>query len=163
MIHEAQQILDLIIRPTAQLVKMGKPEFKEAQDFLMAYVGAVESSYDNHRQVLNSGNYGVGIGLWQMEPDTYIDNLNKLNDFPEIKGRILDACYLDMMPTADVMMWNIRFAYCMARFHFWRYPEPLPDKDDIEGMARYWLKYYNRGGKGTIDRFVSVAKSLQLK
>ena len=163
MVREPQQVLDLIIRPVSPLVGMGKPELVEVGEFFLTYVGAVESSFDNLRQVLQSGNYGPGHGWWQMEPDTFDDNVNKLNGFPDLRKRILAACYLDIMPPKDVLIWNIRFAYCMARFHFWRYQEPLPKKDDIEGMARYWLKYYNRGGKGTVERFVNVAKALNLK
>ena len=163
MVREPQQVLDLIIRPITPLLMMGKPEFRDNQEFFMTYVGAVESGFDNLRQVLDSGNYGKGHGWWQMEPDTFDDNVNKLNEFPDLKETILKACCLDSMPGKDVMIWNIRFAYSMARFHFWRYPEPLPKKDDIEGMANYWLKYYNRGGKGTVERFVTIAKSLNLK
>ena len=163
MVREPQQVLDLIIRPVTPLIKLGKPEFVDDQEYFMTYVGATESSYDNLRQVLASGNYGKGHGWWQMEPDTFEDNVTKLGEFPDIKKRILEVCYLDMMPSHEVLIWNIRFAYCMARFHFWRYPEPLPKRTDFEGMANYWLKYYNRGGKGTVERFVTIAKSLNLK
>ena len=161
MIREAQQIMDLIIRPLTPLLGMGG----ENGEYLMCYVGAVESSYDNLRQVLDSGNYGLGHGWWQMEPDTFNDNKKYLNTMPDLRKRILAACYLDILPPMDVMIWNIRFAYAMARFQFWRHKEPLPDKDDLEGLARYWIKYYNGNGlgKGTVERFVTVAKSLNLK
>ena len=34
-------------------------------------------------------------------------------------------------------------------------PEKLPNSYDIEGLAKYWKKYYNtEGGKGTVEKFI---------
>lgn len=52
------------------------------------------------------------------------------------------------------MTWNLRFATAMARIHYWRVPEPLPDADDIDGLARYWKQHYNAPlGHGTAEQF----------
>lgn len=164
MPKEAQQILDLIIRPLTPLHGMGD----EHGEFLLCYTGAVESGYDNLRQILPSGNYGLGHGWFQMEPFTYADCVQWLDYFPELRDRILKACLLDKMPDVDVLLWNIRFSACMARVRYYRHGrenENLPRKDDLTGLAQYWLRYYNGNGegKGSIERFVNVAKSLNLK
>lgn len=137
----------------------------EDGEFLLCYTGATESGFDSLRQILPSGNYGIAHSWWQMEPDTFTDCVNQLEYFPELRDRILKACLLDRMPTIDVMIWNIRFAACMARFRYFRHKEKLPKKDDLEGLASYWIRYYNGNGegKGSIERFVNVAKSLKLK
>ena len=41
----------------------------------------------------------------------------------------------------------------MARIHYLRVPEKLPD--NLIGYSRYWKKYYNtEQGKGTEEEFV---------
>lgn len=158
MNRESQQVLDLIIKPLLGLIGMDS----ESAQLLMVYTGAVESGYDNLKQVLQSGNYGAGNGWWQMEEATYNSLVKYLNSNSDIRRRILAACYLDVMPPFECMIWNQRFACAMARIKYWPFAEPLPKPDDLEGMARYWLKYYNGGGKGTTERFIEVCKNLVL-
>ena len=43
----------------------------------------------------------------------------------------------------------------MTRIHYLRVPEKLPEANDVEGLARYWKKYYNTSaGKGTEKDFM---------
>ena len=43
----------------------------------------------------------------------------------------------------------------MCRVHYYRVSEALPEENDIEGMARYWKKYYNTPlGAGTEEEFI---------
>lgn len=158
MNREAQHVLDLIIKPLLPLLGMDS----ESARLLMVYTGEVETSYDYLRQVLESGNYGPAIGWWQMEEATFNSLLKYLNKEPDIRRRVLSACYLDIMPPYESMTWNLRFACAMARVNYWQYTEKLPQPNDLEGLAKYWLKYYNGNGqgKGTVERFMSICKNL---
>lgn len=155
---DAQQIMDTIIRPATTII--GLPGYDG--DFLVAYTGAVESGYSTLKQ-----DHGPALGFWQMEPASYDDNVRYLNmaKNSDLKKRLLAACYLDIFPAADALVWNLRLASTMCRVQYHRRPEPLPNYDDLEGMAKYWLKFYNGDGlgKGTIDRFVDVCKGLTIR
>ena len=49
----------------------------------------------------------------------------------------------------------------MARLKYWRYPSPIPDPDDLEGLGHYWLKVYNAGGKGTIEKWMEAQEQIK--
>lgn len=161
MNRESQQVLDLVIKPLLGL--LGNMDSESAR-LLMVYTGAVETGYDNLRQVLQSGNYGAGYGWWQMEEATYNSLVKYLNTEPDLRKRILSACFLDMMPPFETLIWNQRFACAMSRVKYWIRPEPLPSPNDLEGLARYWKKFYNSDlGDGTIERFIAICKDLVIK
>ena len=43
----------------------------------------------------------------------------------------------------------------MARLVYRRAPARLPKSDDVKAQAKYWVKYYNAGGKGTEEKFLA--------
>ena len=43
----------------------------------------------------------------------------------------------------------------MARAHYLRVPEPLPDAGDVEALAAYWKQHYNTpAGAGSEAEFI---------
>lgn len=49
---------------------------------------------------------------------------------------------------------NLAYATAMARVFYRRVKEALPAADDLDGMGRYWKKYYNTPlGRGTVEEF----------
>ena len=57
------------------------------------------------------------------------------------------------MDLVDQLKGNLYYAVAMCRIHYYRVSEALPN--DLEGMARYWKKYYNTElGKGTVEEFI---------
>jgi hypothetical protein len=156
MNREAQHVYDLIIKPTLPMIGLDSPSAR----ILMVCTGQVETAFDHLRQVLPNGHYGPGYGWWSQQENSYAQNVRYLSKEPKLKARILSTCYLDLMPNFDALIWNLRFACAMARLHYWQYKEPLPAADDLEGMGKYWLRYYNKGGKGTLDRFMAECKDL---
>ena len=48
----------------------------------------------------------------------------------------------------------------MARIKYYRIPKRLLDADDIEGLGNYWLKYYNAGGKGSMEKWMEAQEIL---
>lgn len=150
---EAQQVLNLVVQPTLKLIGLDSP----SAQLLVTYTGQMESKYDALKQYGN----GPAIGFWQMEPIAYRQNVIYLGNHPELKARILTACFLDFMPPFETIIWNLRFAVCMARIHYWQKPEPLPKPDDLNALGAYWKKYYNTNkGDGTVERFVKVCSGL---
>jgi len=102
---------------------------------------------------------GPARGLYQMEPATEKDTWQTyLSVKPEIAAKV-SRWMIPGMPFSQ-MLGNLYYATAMARVHYWRFPEPLPEHDDIEGLARYHKKYYNtRAGKGTVEDFMVKYKT----
>ena len=71
----------------------------------------------------------------------------------------LDEKYKENIPTVEeckrLLTINIPFAICMARLVYRRAPARLPKSNDVEAQAKYWVKYYNAGGKGTEEKFLA--------
>jgi hypothetical protein len=158
MNREAQHVYDLIVKPVLPLIGLDSLSAR----MLLVCTGQVETAYDNLRQVLPSGNYGEGHGWWSQQQNSYTQCLKYLNKNTYLKDRILAACFLETMPDINALVWNVRFALCMARIHYWQFKEPLPKADDLEALGRYWLRYYNGNGqgKGTLERFIAECKEL---
>jgi hypothetical protein len=38
---------------------------------------------------------------------------------------------------------NLLYQIAIARIHYLRVPKPLPDADDLPGLAAYWKRYWN--------------------
>lgn len=134
---------------------------QDAEELMMG-TGAVESNYQHLRQI-----YGPARSFWQIEPETALDNRdNYLIYRLERMESICKTCMIDidMLKEADenqmsrLLEINIAFAICMARIKYFRIPFPLPKT--VDEQADYWLKYYNAGGKGTLEKYIETNKML---
>lgn len=43
---------------------------------------------------------------------------------------------------AERLVGDMAFACAVARLKYWQAPAPLPEADDLEGLAAYWGKWY---------------------
>ena len=127
--------------------------YSKAAENLIMGTGAQESHLSYLKQIK-----GPAVGLFQMEPATYKDIWdNYLAHKPELADllRSLAGVKPGQIPHVNMMMGNLYYAAAMCRVYYLRKPEPLPDADDVDGMAAYWKKYYNTHlGKGTEEEFV---------
>ena len=107
---------------------------------------------------------GPALGIYQMEPNTYNDICeNYLYSRPKLSLKIYDLQINGLTPEKN-LIGNLYYATALARIHYLRFSEPLPDANDIRDLAKYWKKYYNtRKGKGTIEQFVDSYNKLILR
>jgi len=127
--------------------------------------GLVESGYRALMQYPSK----IARSYFQVEPNTCYDIFeNYLKYRKAIWYDVIDACelnekYKQVIPTkqecARLLTTNIAFAICMARLVYRRVPVRLPKTSDLDGQAHYWLKHYNAGGKGNLDKFTEALKS----
>lgn len=101
---------------------------------------------------------GPGIGIYQMEPDTFNDIWNNYLDFkPTLREKVLKWVF-DIGLNGDSareMVGNLYYATAMCRVHYYRVPEPIPDY--LAGQAAYWKKYYNtEDGRGTGFQYINA-------
>ena len=96
---------------------------------------------------------GPALGIFQMEPTTYLDIWdNYLRFRPALQQRMAERW--PMQPEATEMMTDLFLAAVLCRLHYRRIPAPLPRADDLPGLARYWKRHYNTlGGRGTETEF----------
>lgn len=153
---EAIQILDLVITPTNKALGLWSP----AADRIVLCTFQTETQFDAVRQDLGQHKYGAGYGLGQMEDATYQSHIAHMTERnPTLKKLILEVCLLDEFPSVEALTWHDRLAVCMTRYHYKRVTEPLPDVNDLVGMAKYWKKYYNTfKGAGTHEKFIKDCK-----
>lgn len=100
---------------------------------------------------------GPALGPFQMEPATHADIWdNWLRYRPDLgwTAAMLRAGWPD---GAAQLRTNWLYAAAMCRLHYRRAPEPLPDADDVVGLAYYWKEHYNtRLGAGVPTKFVDA-------
>jgi hypothetical protein len=118
---------------------------KEAEELLML-TAAQESKLGTYIYQLGKG---PARGIFQMEPHTekdlfthFISHRHNLN---------MSVAEYDTVDEDD-LSFNLAYQIVMARIHYLRVKEPLPNQNNIEAIAKYWKRYWNTYlGAGTID------------
>ena len=103
---------------------------------------------------------GPALGLWQMEPGTHQDIWNNFLMYrAELTRRLQSTCRMDAPFYPEQLVWNLRYACAMARVHYMRVPDSIPE--GLEGQAAYWKQWYNTPrGRGTVEHYMKAAGSL---
>jgi len=121
------------------------------------------------RQKLGGGRIGVARGIAQFEPWVARSVINDYLDYrPSLKEDIEGICLCDLsmiddetpqeMALMDLQLQgNILLNIALIRMKYRPVPRPIPSANDILGQAKYYLKYYNAGGKGTVAKFRRAA------
>ena len=141
------QFRQYIIRPALNLLEMHSPE----AEALLLGTAAKESGLGRYVHQLGAG---PALGVFQMEPATFHDiwrNYIRFN--PGISNNL--ALRWPMEPEPEQMITDLVLAAVMCRLHYRRVAKPLPEHDDIKGLASYWKQYYNTSaGGGTEEGFI---------
>lgn len=100
---------------------------------------------------------GPALGFMQVEPATLQDTYDNFLDFAH-NERIKIAVESFMMPDMtrrENLISSPCYGVAIARIKYWRHPAPLPEADDVQGLAEYWKRIYNTPeGAGKIQEFV---------
>jgi len=140
----SEQLRELIIIPTLRYLE---PEitYSEAAVELLMMTCAHESRLGTY--IAQVG--GPALGIYQMEPATEDDIWTNFLEYKHELSNKIDALTCDLVysPCQELSS-NLVFATAMARVHYYRDKEALPDVEDIEGLARYAKRVYNtKAGK----------------
>lgn len=136
--------------------------WSEDAEELVFITGLVESGYNYISQIGS----GIAKSFFQVEPATAFDAINSYLIYRDSKmQRVADCMMIDPMALKamddielEELLWgNIYAGIVFCRLKYWRIPKPIPK--DLEGKAKYWLKYYNAGGKGTISHFLGMVET----
>jgi hypothetical protein len=131
-----EQLRELIIKPVLEQLILSSPEAEE----LLVFTCAVESLGGTYLKQVN----GPALGIYQMEPATYVDIWqNYIKGNTRIFMIMLSNFHTGYMPSEDRMIYDLRFATAMARLHYDRVKEALPNAKDENAIWDYYKKYYN--------------------
>lgn len=102
---------------------------------------------------------GPARGGLQMEGKTYADLWdNYLKSRKTLADAVRDLASLRSIkqgvPDFEEVIGNLPFAVAMARVRYLPAPQILPIEDDLQGLADYHVKWYNRGGDAEAHEFV---------
>lgn len=160
-----EHVLEMVVRPALAAVSAGAERdcATIAAEQLMMGTAAQESrDFTCLRQLAHAdGRRGPALGLFQMEPATYVDRWQNYIDYHPKLRRVLmslaggsaNALY----PPVQALAYDLRFAAAMTRVHYLSVPKPLPQAGDVMGFARYWNDHYNRNpNAGTPEEFMAA-------
>lgn len=143
-----KDLREAIIRPT--LKKIGL--WSEAAENLLLGTAAQESQMGRYLRQIGGG---PGLGIFQVEPSTHDDIWD---NYLIYRGPLLSAVTkltVLQMPRTQQLVWNLLYATAIARVHYLRIKDPLPDANDVSALGCYWKNWYNTHlGKGTVEEFV---------
>ncbi|MFN7507018.1 MAG: hypothetical protein ACK5Q1_15815, partial [Limnobacter sp.] len=123
------------ILPTLKTMGMGGDNVAE----LLLGTALVESRLTWRKQLGN----GPARGLYQMEMATHDDIWNNYLSYRKsLADKVLQFKTNHKANAEDELINNDLYATAMARVHYARVKEAIPDAGDTEGMANYWKKYY---------------------
>lgn len=98
---------------------------------------------------------GPARGVFQIEPRTLEDLIQNYLAYRDDLAAAIRAVHGKGMDSEINLTGNLAFQICVARLIYRRAPAALPDKDDVESMAKYWKKYWNTElGKGTVEEAI---------
>jgi len=149
----AEQWREHIIRPT--LLKLGL--WSLSAERLLLGTAVQESGL---QYVVQLGG-GPALGAWQMERRTHDDIWDNYLEYrPGLRDAVLQ--FLAPWPPQEsreiALVTNAAYCCAMARVHYYRVPQRLPDSDDLPALARYWKEHYNTAkGAGTTLQFMRAA------
>ncbi|MBT4083561.1 MAG: hypothetical protein HOD58_06290 [Gammaproteobacteria bacterium] len=147
MIHCAH-LRKQIIRPTLKFLDKWSP----AAENLLLGTAAQESQMGTYLRQIGGG---PACGMFQIEPKTNRDVWNKYLKYrPDIAEKVSSFMYSGF--DQDFMLVSsLPYATSIARLVYWRSPLPLPNANDVEGLAEMWKEVYNtKNGAGTEQEFV---------
>lgn len=88
---------------------------------------------------------GSGIGIYQMKPGIYNDIWQNFILFKSsILIQLVHNFDAPTMPSEDRLIYDLHFASAMARLHYARVKEPLPNAKQPQAIWEYYKNYYNK-------------------
>ena len=133
---DSKQLRELVIKPALDGLQM----YSESAEEILVFVCACESLGGTYLKQIK----GPAVGIYQMEPATYTDIWENYIKYHSNIVNLLSLNFdVHKIPEPNRMIYDLKFATAMARLHFRRHKEPLPQATDLEGLWAYYKKYYN--------------------
>lgn len=154
MTIRAEELRLNIIRPALQTIGNWS---EDAEELLL-----LTCAHESHlgRWFRQQGG-GPALGIYGMESATHDDIWQHfLSRKPDLSRRV--ELFLSPFYSKDgQLVWNLYYATAMARAHYLRFAEKLPDRKDVEAMGSYYKRYWaTHLSKATVAQAVNNYKRL---
>ncbi len=147
----ANELKTTIIEPVLEAMYMSSPRATQ----MLLGIAAVESDMtQNLKNTICSS-----LGPWQIEKKTFEDIKDRYlmrDDKQQLRDDVENVCgvKLENLPFEELLT-NFKLGAAFARIRLWWVSTPLPEANDVEGMAEYWKAHYNTAlGAGAEQDFV---------
>lgn len=133
---DCSQFRSFIIEPVLSQLRVYS---KNAEEILV-FTCAAESLGGTYLHQVK----GNALGIYQMEPATYTDIwVNYIHSRSQLATLMAMHFNCNRIPEPERLIYDLNFATVMARIHYLRVTENIPDPQDVEGLWNYYKKYYN--------------------
>jgi hypothetical protein len=150
---DLSQFKEIIVQPVLKRLGM----YSLASERLMLGTALAESGLTYLRQRPS----GPARGVYQIEPAT-ADDLRKRFVPRLIQRGIHDVVWLLSVDAQDGLDWDLGYQTAIARLKYFSDPHPLPEANDVFGLAGYWKRVYNTPrGKGSTEHWIRVYRAHQ--
>jgi len=144
-----------VVKPT--LLTMGMWS-KAAEELILGTI-AHESRLGTYLHQIG----GPALGICQIEPATHQDLWENYLSYRDDKAAMMlgfvsrnNSNVKSKSVDDQELVTNLAYSIAACRMIYYRKPYPLPQADDLLGLAGYWKTHYNtEHGKGRIDQFES--------
>lgn len=152
---KATDLRDYVIVPVLKLLEFYDPRmYSPAAVNLLLGTAAHESLCGFHLKQVK----GPALGIYQIEPATHAD---LFTNFLRHRPGLLEIFQGLRNGGPDQLVWDLRYSTAVARTIYWRAPDALPDKDDIDGQAMLWKKVFNTSaGRGSTAAYLENANNV---
>jgi len=150
------QFREEVVRTTLKDFDASVPYSQAAENLLVGT--ALQESRLVHLKQFGSG---PALGVYQIEPETHMDLWkNFINYRQDLRDRILTRT--SVIPSLEQqLVTSLSYATIIARLIYWRVAEPMPEAQDLEGLAKYYKKYYNTlAGKATAAEWLEKYRKI---
>lgn len=148
------QLRDHVVQPA--LTTLGL--YNSSACRLIIGTGLMESDYQYIAQV-----GGPALGPFQMEPETADDIWDNYLAFNDNLKSSMTSLMVAAADRVSQLAWNWQYAAAMCRIKYLRSPLPLPQSNDLIGMAAIWKQVYNTDqGAGDSQVFILRATNAGL-
>lgn len=151
-----EQFRELIIKPALSDLQL----YSDNAEELLVFTCAAES----HGGTWISQIKGPAVGIYQCEPDTHYDIwVNYIFHRPDFLHILAMNFNAPNIQSPERLIVDLKYSTAIARLHYRRIKEALPDKEDVDAIWEYYKKYYNtKAGKSKKDKAIQMYNEFRL-
>lgn len=150
---EHTQLRELVIVPALEGVNLYSPE---AEELLVAIAAQSDDEFYLKKTIDND----TALGIFQMPPQIHelLWDSVLMVDY-HLGFKVITSLNYTLRPSAEIMVYNLRYAAVMARIFWLRIKDPFPEIDDLEGIWSLYKRFWNDlSGKATKPEFMANYK-----
>lgn len=150
---DPKQLRDLVVMPVLQQLDLPSDAPSKGAAAMELLMGT--AMQESQLVYIHQLGGGPAVGLWQMEPATFLWLAGWVNQRPSLLAKVMGYS-IGISPQVNQLAGNVYLACAMARLRYYVVPEALPGQGDAEAQARYYKAHYNTpAGAATVEEYLA--------